>query len=83
MRRRATDQQPLTDGELDARVIRLGNSIYTASSVIEDAEHQGFIIGNGHHIRQEAAQLVQRLMLSRWHDKEQAGRIAKKRGMEL
>ncbi len=42
------------------------NAVYVATSLIETWQHQGFIIGNGHHVRQEAAALVGNLVESRW-----------------
>lgn len=73
----------LTDDELDAVLIRLGNDVYAATHQIETHERKGRAFGNGHHARQNVAKFAQRELLLSWRDKAQAARVGQRRGISL
>lgn len=48
------------------------NAVYAATALIETWEHEGMIVGNGHHIRQQAADNVADLVETRWREADDA-----------
>ena len=55
------DPKHLTDAEWSNFLADVGNAVYEATALVEDAEYRDEIVGNGHHVRQqivEAARAV-------------------------
>lgn len=65
-------QERYTPADLKDILRRLSNEVYGASSLLEEHEQYhgegpGCLRGNGHHMRQRAAQAVQNLFVERLH----------------
>ena len=44
--------------DLATAKVEVSNAVYEATRLIEDLEHTGKVLGNGHHIRQRIAQFA-------------------------
>jgi flavin-binding protein dodecin len=50
----------------EAAEAALSNAVYQATRSLEDLEHAGLIRGNGHHMRQAAADHAVMMLRERW-----------------
>lgn len=46
----------------------LSNKLYEASRLLEELEHAGRVLGNGHHMRQHVCAFGEQLLAERWRD---------------
>lgn len=51
---------------LEQAEAELTEAVYASTRILEDLEHAGLVSGNGHHLRQEIAQLAVNKMRERW-----------------
>ncbi len=49
---------------------RIANAVYEATDIVERLEGAGLIWGNGHHIRQNLAQMASDTLKERWNEQE-------------
>jgi hypothetical protein len=56
----------LSSPRLEGAVSEISNKVYNASEIFERLEHEGRIIGNGHHMAQKVAMFAEKLMRDRY-----------------
>lgn len=69
---REIPQEELEKTDLASAEAELSNRVYEASCFIEQLEHAGHAVGNGHHAAQACAGYAVRELRARWSNREEA-----------
>ena len=56
---------------LDRAISEIGNAVYAACGMYEELEFAGSVVGNGHHMRQYAAEAAMKILFKQWKDEEE------------
>lgn len=59
-------RQRLQEMSREELEIELSNRVYEAARLIEQLEHVGLVLGNGHHAAQSIAEFAVKELKSRW-----------------